>query len=238
VRIAGTKAYHEPEETRMNITPAKRDALIDALLLGDIWPIRRGTDWRPPGDRHHHNITINRLREAGLIRWRSGELGSGYAGGYTLTEKGQAVARSLDDTESSASRQHFIDTGAYLTYGDREELNPAKFQVGQIVRSNLFNEATSYTIVGSRYADRIWWYDVETTDGEGGTRRLDGVVINPDMYAVVEAPTEWDWELLAPLAAQAATLVALGRGDEVVPMYDDTVITALELLATLVEAGK
>jgi hypothetical protein len=223
----------------MNITPAKRDALVDALLFGDIWAIQRGDSrWRA-GDRHHHLVTLNRLVAAGLIKYRSryNETNGGYAGGYILTDEGRKVARSLDDTESSASRQHFIDTGKYLPYGVREELNPPAFSMGDTVRSNLFDQATKYTIVGMRYGDGMWWYDVTATDETGEERRIDNVVINPEFYQVEPKP-ERDWELLAPVAAQAATLVALGRGDEVVEDYADGVITALELLTELVEAGQ
>ena len=171
-----------------DITPARREALIDALLFGGIWAIHKA-DRRPSGDRHHSPVTINRLRAAGLVEWHY-TTGQYYSGEYRLTERGKAVARSLDDTESSASRQHFIDTGAYLTYGDREELNPAD--------------------------------------------------------ELVKPEPKVNWEMLAPKVAEAAVLVAIGRGDERVQMYADSGldevydgdIMALNLLKQLVEAGR
>lgn len=40
---------------------------------------------------------------------------------YVLTEAGRARALRLPDKTSSASRQHWIETGRYLKYSDREE---------------------------------------------------------------------------------------------------------------------
>lgn len=221
----------------MDITPAKRDALIDALLLGPIWPAERG---HSSGYRHHHRVTINRLQSTGLIHWQS-STSPFYTGGYVLTDKGRAVARSLDDTESSASRQHYIDTGKYLTYGDREELNPPQFNIGDEIASKINPREHHFVVVDRQFVPDMqsWLYAVEVADGQYKGTRFDQAVLNPKTYGTVQPPKpERDWGLLAPVAAQAATLVALGRGDEVVEDYTDGVITALELLTELVEAGQ
>lgn len=225
-----------------NITPAKRDALIDALLFGDIWSIERGSSrWRA-GDRYHHIITLNRLVAAGLLQYRSAYNQSGgvYAGGYQLTDKGRAVARSLDDKESSASRQNFIDSGKYLPYSAREELNPPAYEVGQEISNKHNPREHHFLIVGRQFSadSETWFYSVEVANGQYKGTHFDQVVLNPTRYVVVEPTPERDWELLAPVAAQAATLVALGRGDEVVEDYSDGVITAWELLDELVKDGQ
>jgi hypothetical protein len=224
----------------MDITPAKRNALVDALLFGDIWTIQRGDYRWKAGDRYHHRVTINRLVTAGLLEYNSrfNESGGVYAGGYVLTDKGRAVARSLDDTESSASRQHYIDTGAYLTYADREELNPPQFAVGATIKNKRNPKEHPFLVVRRTFSDRMWWYSVEVTEGKYKGTLFDQVLLNPDIYEVVPDEVERDWELLAPVAAQAATLVALGRGDELVEDYSDGVITAWELLDQLVKAGQ
>lgn len=241
-----------------DITPARREALIDALLFGGIWAIHKA-DRRPSGDRHHSPVTINRLRAAGLVEWHY-TTGQYYSGEYRLTERGKAVARSLDDTESSASRQHFIDTGAYLTYGAREELNPPAFAIGDLVKSNLFeseHEIRGYKILSRNFVPdtECWFYEVEVVGGPNNGQRFSGCVINPSKYKVVteeqvEEAEEIAWEMLIPQAAQAAALVAMGRGDELVVLpqgtplssaqHDDgvTAVVALDLLAELVEAGR
>lgn len=219
------------------LTEIRSAALIDALVHGSIWKRSRSTvgNW---GSRYHAPVTIKKLVDAGLIEYRM-STSPIYAGGYELTAQGRVTALRLPDEESSASRQHFIDTGKYLTYGDREEFNPPKFSMGDVVQSNIFDETTQYEIVGMAYGDRTWFYDVKVMKDDQEDYVVYSVVINPEFYHVVEQePVERDWELLAPAAAQAATLVALGRGDEVVEDYADGVITALELLAELVEAGR
>lgn len=219
-----------------NITPAKREALTDALVHGSIWKRSRSTvgNW---GSRYHAPVTIKKLVDAGLIEYRM-STSPIYAGGYELTAQGRVTALRLPDEESSASRQHFIDTGKYLTYGDREEFNPAKFSMGDVVQSSMFDKDTQYEIVGMAYGERTWFYDVKVLKPDVEPYVVQSVVINPDFYQLVDPEPQRDWTLLAPVAAQAATLVALGRGDEVVEDYEDGVITALDLLADLVEAGK
>jgi hypothetical protein len=225
--------------TKDNITLGQRSALTDALVFGDIW---RKTDgnW---GSRFHHIRVLNKLVASGLLKYRSSynESGGTYAGGWILTEKGQELARSLPDYESSASRQHYIDTGKYIPLGAREELNPPEFAVGDTVKNDDEVGVDGYLIVARHYIPDLqgWLYDVEVIGGGNDGTHFDGCVIGTQRYHVVNPDQpDRDWEILAPVAAQAATLVALGRGDEMVEDYQDGVITALELLTELVEAGK
>jgi len=223
----------------MEITPARQAALVDSLLYGDIWARTGNGSWGP---RFHSRTIINRLVDAGLLTWNPATVGSGYAGGWILTERGRSVTRFLDDKESSASRQHYVDTGEYLAYGDREELNAPNFEVGQVVKnrhSDVEVQIEGYEIVARKWVvGHGWLFDVKMIGGVNDGYVYYDAVINPTAYVVVEPKEERDWELLAPVVAQAATLVALARGDEVVEDYRDGVITAWELLDELVKAGQ
>ena len=61
--------------------------------------------------------TAYELIDMGFL-FHDGALGHGT---YRLTRDGRERALQLPDKESSASRQHYIDTGRYLKYADREE---------------------------------------------------------------------------------------------------------------------
>jgi hypothetical protein len=228
------------------VTSAQREALVDALPYGTIWKAdRRLSNW---GFRYHGLVTLKRLEEAGLIHYaRQSEDPLSGANGWQLTDAGRSVALGLPDKESSASRQHFIDTGRYLSYRHREELSPAPFKVGDTVRSKnrgfeLEMDVKGYLIVGMQFVSDLpgWLYSVEVIGGgeQNGTH-LDQVHISPNVYELVQPEAEpCDWELMAPLVAAAAVLVATGRGDEVVGDYRDGTPTALELLTELVESAR
>lgn len=79
------------------------------------------------------NITHDRLRELLTELWlqRAGEAGaplmtfdeSAYLSAMKITHCGEltTAGSELLDTTSSASRQHYIDTGLYLLVGEAEE---------------------------------------------------------------------------------------------------------------------
>lgn len=76
--------------------------------------------WRPgPGQKYadapHVIMEITAVRRLAVYYRPVGSTGAGFVG--TVFEMGSVVARWLD-VESSASRQHFIDTGEYLTLGE------------------------------------------------------------------------------------------------------------------------
>jgi hypothetical protein len=219
-----------------DMTPGKKAALVDALLFGDVW-VRTKNEGQ--GSRFHARAIVNKLVAAGLFRYQR-SASAHYAGGWTLTTRGREMALSFEDTESSASRQHFIDTGDYLKYGDREGLNPPEFNVGDTVKSDTETGVDGYRITARRYVPDLhgWLYDVEVVGGAHAGAVFHNTVIGSLKYRVVVDRPPRDWQTLAPVAAQAATLVALGRGDEMVEDYQDGVTTALELLTELVEASK
>lgn len=112
--------------TAVTVTPRQREALADALTKpngnggtgGHIWPHYPHSK----GDSHHYSARLlTMLENLGLIEWERPTTVGLYGGGYGLTEAGRAAILAERDTESSASRQHHIDTGRWLTYGDRPE---------------------------------------------------------------------------------------------------------------------
>lgn len=112
--------------TAVTVTPRQREALADALTKPNGNGGTGGHIWRSyphsTGDAHHYSARLlNKLIDLGLIAWEYGPVGSCYGGGYGLTATGRALILAEADAESSASRQHHIDTGRYLTYGDRPE---------------------------------------------------------------------------------------------------------------------
>jgi hypothetical protein len=105
-----------------NITPAQQKALATALTEGRVWYHSNY------GDRSLRVHGVRRGVRQGLVamgllkdveRWRRGD-GAVWPH-LILTDEGRAVALTLTDRESSASRQHYIETGRYLKYGDRPE---------------------------------------------------------------------------------------------------------------------
>jgi hypothetical protein len=101
--------------TDVRLTARQAAALADSLQHGHIWPTAPCVS----GSKHYSPRLLNKLAQLGLIEWQRG--GPGYLGGYALTATGRAAVLAVRDTEAPASRQHYIDTGSYLTYGDRPE---------------------------------------------------------------------------------------------------------------------
>lgn len=103
--------------TAVRLTARQAAALADSLQHGHIWP----TAPCATGSKHYSPRLLNKLDQLGLIEWQHGA--PGYGGGYALTATGRAAVLAVRDTEASASRQHYIETGQYLSYGDRPEFS-------------------------------------------------------------------------------------------------------------------
>lgn len=141
--------------------------------------------------------TADQLKELGYIEWVSAP--SMYSsrsryGWYTLTETGKAFGLTLSDRQSSASRQHRIETGRYLKYGDRPEFAPsAPFKVDDIVQRKGRPDTCKY-LVGNvvQTVDKTYFYDVvevcKTHDADNPAsigHVFDKVFLSPDEYEIV-----------------------------------------------------
>jgi hypothetical protein len=239
--------------TKNNLTVAEANALVASLNHGHIWPFERG-DY--PNDRKHSRVVVNRLYAAGLLTYETSN-SPFYSGGYILTEKGRMIVLELPDTESSASREYQSRTGKYLPYAANPELNPSPYTVGGVVESTL--NRGSFFLVDDMVLDEhgTWWYTVRTFEGGAPTGsplggcRMDLINYAPTEVDVEipdsgETEAEVDWGQLGPKVAEAAVLLAAGRGDELVVLpngtilpaaqYDDdvTAIAAIDLIRELV----
>lgn len=157
-----------------NITMAQQKALATALTTGHVfyasWP-------RGSGDRGGVSKPVREgLKAMGLLVDRPTQHGCWPS--LALTDEGRAVALTLPDRESSASRQNWIHTGRYLKYGDRPEFAPTpqipeldtfglpkvrRFKVeiyrgDELVASKVLTSGNSYLSEGIAF--RSWLIDI------------------------------------------------------------------------------
>lgn len=126
--------------TSPNITPAQARALSTALLTGHVF-IASGPDGRVDPQREGQQRTLEIMANGpGWLEWVPPQLNPTLTPGYyVLTESGRAIALTLPDRESSASRQHYVDTGRYLRYGDRPDFQrPQAHEVARLVEVGDF----------------------------------------------------------------------------------------------------
>jgi hypothetical protein len=103
-----------------HITIAQEKALATALTDGYVSFTSTARGRRVHGGVN--KVTRQRLVIMGLLTMNPPR--GGVWPSLSLTDEGRAVALTLADRESSASRQHWIETGRYLRYSDRPELTP------------------------------------------------------------------------------------------------------------------
>lgn len=94
---------------KLNAPPVVRVTEAQADLLGDFI-----TQVRP--DLMGRYLTLSNLSKKGLIAWVQNATNTGAS--WEITDAGKLAWANATDKTSSASRQHFIDTGRYLKRGE------------------------------------------------------------------------------------------------------------------------
>jgi hypothetical protein len=105
----------------MKLTPARKEALADALEYGKVFRRPKGGPYVAAA---HDAQVLATLAADGLLHTINQE--GGNQPYYVLSSQGRDAALQLTDSRASASRQHYIDTGQWLTYGDRPEFAQPK----------------------------------------------------------------------------------------------------------------
>lgn len=168
----------------LKLTPAKDKALSLALTDGHVYQASRNHYERNQASR----IVIERLVEAGYLEWVPLRQGMWHWPHAKLTEAGITYALTLPDRESSASRQHQVDTGKWLKYGDRPEWQPKPdFPVGSKVQRIGRPGEDVFRILAAKYhpelGDHGWLYDAVRVLDEGNEGEVfKGCVIGKAVY--------------------------------------------------------
>lgn len=177
------------------LTPAQYRTMETLLNTGKVY-LADNFNGRVDPRSETLRSTADQLKDLGYIEWVAFRnrtmMRLGY---YTLTEAGMARGLTLSDSESSASRQHRIETGRYLKYADRPEFAPpAPFKVDDLVQRKGRPGTCKYRVdkvvltVDNTYfyevTDTCKHHDVDDSPSTIGAW-FDNVVLSPTEYEVV-----------------------------------------------------
>jgi hypothetical protein len=185
------------------LTPAQQRTMEILLNTGKVH-LAHNPDGRVNPRSECMRKTADQLEALGYITWHAG-VALSYLGYYVLTEEGKAFGLTLSDKQSSASRQHHIDTGRYLKYGDREEYAPKPdFQVGTKVQHHTSDDVFEVkTASVTNFPGAKWIYDVWRILPDGTRGDLfERVFISPLTYHVY-----------TPIPTQIPTFPTVRRAD-------------------------